>query len=1264
MRCKSCEHDNRPDARHCGGCGVSLMLVCAACGHANAPGNRFCDACGQALASSASPSAAPSYTPAHLAEKILTTRSALEGERKQVTVLFCDMANSTALASRIGAEAMHALLNSFFELAVAEVHRLEGTINQFLGDGFMALFGAPLAHEDHVRRALLAALGIQQKLRDAEATGHGALSAVQMRMGVNTGTVVVGKIGDNLRMDYTAVGDTTNLAARLQQLAQPGSICVSASVNIAGQAYFEFQARGKQVFKGITEPVAVYELTRARRRDQQESRAAGLGIGSPMVGRDPEAALLQREVDSLLHGKGGMVVISGEPGAGKSRLVAEMRRQALQRPLRWLEGRAVSFGRSLSYWPFIEILKNCFDIGDDDGEDESWRKLEAGIQALFAERSADMLPYLATVLKLRLPAQYADRVDHLDGLGLRRQVFLCMRQLFEQLALRQPVLLLLEDWHWADQSSIELAEHLLPLTVNASLLAIFVIRPDLDGPAAPVRRFAAEHREARFHDIILAALSQDHSVALIDNLVGALDLPAALREQILRKTEGNPFFIEEVVRSLVADGYLVREPGQGQWHLSRPVDQVHLPDTVQALVLARIDRLDEEVKQALKLASVIGRSFFQRVLGAISEASRDLPDNLSALEQAELIRQCQAQPEVEYIFKHALVQEAAYGSILVERRRGIHRRVAEAIEALFADRLDEVTSLLAYHYTCAEDWEKAQEYLFKAGDQAGRMAADSEALDHFRQAEAAYIKAFGDKLSPLQRTTLARKIGAALYATGHYEQALEQFRRALSYVGLRYPTTKGGVRRATLKYLAAHFLRSLRRHIGLPAARDLDTATAKEISAICYLMSWTDYFLDRERMLLDSLLELHVGERSDYAVAEARGLCSVGFGFMTLNAHRIARKFHIRSGLIAQSTNNLSAIAFANHCEGFLDFYEGRWDDFESRFARAAAGFKEAGDIHSWGGGAVVHSFIAYFRGDLARTAAMTNELIRAGEGAADPQVAAWGYQNLAYALTATGPLDEVVAILGKGQALARKIPSWQNLAFQLALLAKGLVLQGRLVEAGVALDESADVLQREKLVSSFDRVEMLTARATLCLALVDQARAAGPGGATPAAMTVATTAAMTAATAAALLDARKACDDALSAARQMPAWLPEALRLQGTLGWLCGKTEAAQQHWRESVAVAARSGFPIERARALAEMGRRSGDRAAILQAIAVFQSHGAKVFEAHALHHLAQLMATAAADAASQVQAYDSAIAALQAVHARGEHELACAARNHLLQ
>ena len=1219
-------------------------MKCPSCFQSNPESQKFCGACGgrlTAAAGAADGSSLASYTPPHLAERILTSRSALEGERKQVTVLFCDMANSTQLAQRLGAEAMHSLLDAFFELALAEVHRLEGTMNQFLGDGFMALFGAPVAHEDHVRRALLAALAIRQRLRD-DAAETTALGQVRVRMGMNTGTVVVGKIGDNLRMDYTAVGDTTNLAARLQSLAQPGLIYVSPSIYAAGNPYFDFRPIGKHALKGISESVAVYELLRARPREENESRARTLGVGSPLVGRDTELALLQAELDGLTCAKGGILVLTGEPGAGKSRLVAEAKHRSSARNLLWLEGRAVSYGRNLSYSPFIEILKNCFQIEDDDLEDESRRKLEQGLKALFADRTHEMLPYLATVLALRVPSEYEDRVKYLDGQGLRRQVFLCMRQLFEQLARRQPVILVLEDWHWADRSSIELAEHLLPLAETTPLLASFVTRPDPEGPAARIRKFASENPAGRFQEIILSPLSQEHSAALIGNLVGSLDLPEALREEIMRKTEGNPFFIEEVIRSLVTDGILVRGLRDHGWRLAERIDQVNLPDTIQGLLLARIDRLAEEVKQVLKLASVIGRSFFHRVLKAISEAQRSLDSNLADLEHAELIRLRQQLPEVEYIFKHALVQEAAYGSILAERRRGIHRRVAQAIEVLFEDRLEEFTSLLAYHYTRAEDWEKAQAYLFKAGDQAGRMAADVEALEHFRQAEAAYLKAFGDRLSPLQRTSLARKIGAALYGTGHYEQAQEQFRRALLQVGLHYPTSRWGVRGAILKYLAAHFVRRLCSRAGIPAKRALDLELAKEISTICHHMSWVDYFFDRERMLLDSLLELHVGERSNYLLAEARGLSSLGFGFIEFNARGLARRYHLEAAAVAQRTNNPSAIAFAWLGMGFLDFHEGSWDEAESLLGKSATAYRDAGDIHGWGAAALMLSFVAYFRGKLTFAADLSAEMVRAGQDAADPQVVSWGLTNLAYPGLARGPLNEVVANLRRGASLSVKIPAWQLLVYQYALLGKCCVLQGRLDESRAALSDALHVLKVEKMTAPFRHIEYLTAVTMLNLALADRL--------------------VSSPRRIAVREARRAARRTVRYACKEQGWLPEALRLQGTAAWLSGNQAAAQKHWQESIAVAEKFANPIERARTLAEIGHRSGNIDLIEQASQIFRQSGTKVFLAFALHSLAQLRSRSSTDIASTVLNYTKAIAALEEVGADYELGVACRQRAYL--
>jgi hypothetical protein len=453
---------------------------------------------------------------------------------------------------------MHALLNHFFELALAEVHRYEGTINQFLGDGFMALFGAPVAHEDHARRALLAASGIRQRLREASEEAV-TLREVRVRIGVNTGMVVVGKIGDNLRMDYTAVGDTTNLAARLQQHAEPGAIRASEATHRVALPYFEFTSLGKDALKGIAEPIHVYDLLRVRLAGHGGPRTEAAGISSPLVGRDRELSILGASVKALREGVGRVIVLKAEPGVGKSRLIAEARRRSDSERVLWLEGRALSFGRHLSYWPFVEILKRCFGIENTDTEAQAWRKLEQAARELFAARASELVPYLATVLSLEMTGEYEQRVKFLDAQALGRQVFLSMHELFEQLARRQPILLVMEDWHWVDRSSVALCEHLLPLTNSLGVMFWFVTRADPGDPAARIRAAASRSPGIPFQEIALVPLAEDHSRVLIGNLVGMSDLPEAVRSQILRKTEGNPFFIEEVVRALIAEGTLVKD---------------------------------------------------------------------------------------------------------------------------------------------------------------------------------------------------------------------------------------------------------------------------------------------------------------------------------------------------------------------------------------------------------------------------------------------------------------------------------------------------------------------------------------------------------------------------------------------------------------------------------------------------------------------------------------------------------------------------------
>jgi class 3 adenylate cyclase/tetratricopeptide (TPR) repeat protein len=1220
------------------------MIRCIRCAHDNPVAHKFCGECGTPLqrqaASNAAESPSSAYTPPHLARGALSCRFALEGERKLVTVMFCDIANSTPLAARLGAEAMHGLLNRFFERALAEVHRYEGTVNQFLGDGFMALFGAPIAHEDHARRALLAATAIQQQMRDAGSQAQ-PLGALQLRMGLNTGSVVVGKIGDNLRMDYTAVGDTTNLAARLQGHAQPGTIHVSDSTRRAAEAHFSFADLGRHTLKGIAEPVAVFEPIGARAGGKVGSHRPPGGIASVLVGRESELAALTRSLDGLGHGHGGVVLLRGEPGSGKSRLLAEARRHDAAQRVLWLEGRSVSFGHGLSYWPFIEILRDAFQIEESDAESEALRKLEDGVRALFDDRAAQIVPYVATVMSLALSGQHEQRVKFLDAQAMKRQIFLSLRQLFERLAQRRPTLVVLEDWHWVDQSSIALCEHLLPLTEIQPLSFWLSTRAEPAEPAARTRAAALSLRAVRFEEIALALLAPENSRTLIQNLIGATDLPETVRAQIQRRTEGNPFFIEEVIRTFIADGTLVEDKRTQGWRLARPMAGLTIPDTVHGVIVARIDRLDESVKTVLKLAAVIGRSFFLRVLKAIAEASDAVEPGLSRLEETELIRLRQHAPEIEYTFKHALVQEAAYDSILAERRRAIHRSVARAIETLFAERShNEFASLLAYHYAHAEDWPKAQAFLLAAGDQSGRMAADAEALEHYRQAEATFMKVAARELTPLQRATMDRKLGQAFYGVGNYDEAFVHFTRALAHLGVRYPTTRVGVRLQIARHIAAHFLR---RGLTRWMRPTLPADVALEISTICESLVWLNYLVDEERFALDGLIGLDVGDRSGDLVARGRGLALLGMVLNAFRSYRWARRCIDEAVAVAARANLPVAAASAVFVRGWLEWTHGLVDEAKSSLDQSAAAYQAFGDLRGWAGAASLQFWLFALRGELAQAASLGADMVRTGEAANDPHLVSWGLGCVGHWASAVGPLDEAALHLDRGRSICLQSSQMRMHANFGGILAKCLMRQGRIERASEILHESVRVLDARGVRDLF-YIEPMTAFTELWLLEAQRSTAA--------------------ARKAALRAAKAACAKALACSGQSTLpWHPESLRLHGTVAWLCGAKSTAFRRWHRSIELAQRMNLPPQRARTLLEMGDRTNDESLVEQARSILESIGAKVDLAFSLHVLARLAAATGTDAERALQRYDEAVRALEEVKAEEALSIARRERQQLL-
>ena len=716
MICARCQHENPEGARFCNVCRARLEAVCPSCGHPNPPGSRFCNECGldlgrvvgqAAQTRFASPQA---YTPKHLAEKILTSRSSIEGERKQVTVLFCDLTNSTALAERLGPEAMHTLLNRFFELALAEVHRFEGTINQFLGDGFMALFGAPLAHEDHPQRAILAAAGIQRALGEHPEMGLAA------RMGLNTGLVVVGKIGDNLRMDYTAVGDTTHPAARLQHMTEPGTILLSEATQRLVEAYAETTFLAEREVKGLGAQ-QVYRLEGLKPGAVRFDVALRRGL-TPLVGRRKELEILERCYQETRAGAVRGVNVIGEAGLGKSRLLYELRERLEGDQVFFLTGHCSAYGRATPFLPFIEVARTAFRVADLDSQPEIERRLRRGLEMLGIP-AEDALPFLLNLLGLD-PGRDAFR--GLDGEIIGARTREVLEQLLRARCRLSPVILVVDDLHWTDGPSQDLLLRAAQTMERLPLLIVCAYRPEYRAPWS-----AGEN----VTELVLEPLSEENTARLVQQCLGMEDLPEELRRLLVEKAEGNPLFAEEISRYLLESGSILRvDHGLSFRPEAAPF---RVPGTLQDLIMARVDRLADGPRIVLQVASVIGRRFSPEVVRTVLGLDGHMAHYLRELETQELIFPGETERRDEYLFKHGLIQEAVYDSLLTARREKLHQQVAEVIEQSCADRMGEWAEVLAHHWSRTSRVDKAVRYMALAAEKSLRVYAVEEAHDRFRQ---------------------------------------------------------------------------------------------------------------------------------------------------------------------------------------------------------------------------------------------------------------------------------------------------------------------------------------------------------------------------------------------------------------------------------------------------------------------------------------------------------------------------------------------------
>jgi class 3 adenylate cyclase/tetratricopeptide (TPR) repeat protein len=661
-----------------------------------------------------------SYTPAYLTEKILDARQRLEGERKQVTVLFADLKDSTELIRGLDPEAAQQLLDPAIHHMMDAVHRFEGTVNQVLGDGIMALFGAPIAHEDHALRACYAALAMQAAMRaytdDVRRTRGLEL---RMRVGLNAGEVVVRAIGNDLHMDYSAVGETTHLAARMEQLATPGTIRLSAATLRLVEGLVQVTALGPVPVKGLAEPVEVFELMGASHLRQRLQAAAARGL-TPFVGRQHELAALHQALAQAQAGHGQVVALVGEAGVGKSRLVHEVIHSPRTQGWRVLESASVSYGKATPYFPIIDLLKRYCHVNDGD-DVRTIRARVTGQVLTLDETLQDTLPALLALLDV-LPDD--SPFGHLDPPQRRQRTFEALRRVLLRESQVQPLLLVFEDLHWIDSETQALLDRLIESLPTAPLLLLVNYRPEYQHGWGS-KTFYTQLR--------LDPLPPASAEAFLAALLGDDSSLAPLTPLLIGRTEGNPFFLEESVRTLVETEVLVGTPGAYQ--LVQPLQGMPVPATVQAVLAARIDRLPLEDKRLLQTAAVLGTDVPLPLLQAIAEMPEAaLHRGLAQLQAAEFLYETRLFPEQEYTFKHALTHEVAYNSLLLERRRGLHARLVEALEALTPDQLTEQVERLAHHAVRGEMWAKAVTYCQQAGARASARAAFREAVAAFDQA--------------------------------------------------------------------------------------------------------------------------------------------------------------------------------------------------------------------------------------------------------------------------------------------------------------------------------------------------------------------------------------------------------------------------------------------------------------------------------------------------------------------------------------------------
>ncbi len=730
MKCPKCQFDNPEGINFCGKCGVKLERICPSCNFANPPEFRFCGKCGQNLSP---PELVPKrlsfdeklakiqrYLPKDLIQRILAQRDKIEGERKQVTVMFCDMEGFTALTEKLGSEEIYSLMDEVYEILIHKVHDYAGTVNELTGDGIMALFGAPIALEDAPQRAIRSALAIHQeisKLSDRIKQEKG-IPTLKMRIGIHTGPVIVGTLGNDLRVDFKAVGDTVNLASRLESLAEPGTTYLTEETLKLTEGLFRFESLGEKLIKGKEEPVRVYRVIAPSTLKTKFDVSAERGL-TPLVGRKRELELLLDGFERANAGRGQAISIVSEAGTGKSRLLYEFRKAVTNEVVTFLEGRCFSYSRHIAYHPVVDVLKVNFDIQDNDGDQDIKDKVTKGLQTLNVDEPST-LPYLLDLLSVKDSG--IDEIAMSPEARKDRTLNAFKRIVLKGSELR-PLIMAIEDLHWMDGSSEDVMKELLESIAGSRVFLIYTYRPE----------FVHTWGSWSYHSqITLNRLSNGESLVMMTHLLNTKNIERELEDLILTKTEGIPFFIEEFIKSL--KDLKIIEKTNGSYKLTKNLGNISIPSTIQDVIMARVDSLPDAAKAVLQTGGVIEREFTYELIKRVTGLDeQQLLIHLSILKDSELLYERGIYPNSTYIFKHALTRDVVYDSILTKTRKQVHQKIGNAIEELYQDKIDEHYGALINHFMASENYRKVADYSRLACKKAEKSICLHDATDYARK---------------------------------------------------------------------------------------------------------------------------------------------------------------------------------------------------------------------------------------------------------------------------------------------------------------------------------------------------------------------------------------------------------------------------------------------------------------------------------------------------------------------------------------------------